>query len=85
MVRSRDESASESVHLCERTYLSGVCEVVCELASREARARCGLDCNDPDVSLALDLVSHERSNESAEVRSAACAADDDVGLDAVLL
>ena len=85
MVRCGDEVAAECVHLGERAYHTGVAEIVCVDTACEARAGGRLDSDDAVVRLAAELLAHERSDEAAEVGTAAGAADDHVGLDAVLV
>ena len=85
VVGRRNEAGAERVHLCQRADHAGVAEVIGESAAREARAGRGLDGNDPVVLFAAQLLPHKRRNQTAEVRAAAGAADDDVGLDAVFI
>ena len=85
VVGSRDEVAAQCVHLGERAYHSGVAEVVSVNAASEARAGSRLNCDDLIVRLAAELLAHERSDEAAEVGTAAGAADDHVGFDAVFV
>ena len=49
------------------------------------RAGCRLDSDDLVVCFAAELLAHEGSDQAAEVGTAACAADDHVGLDAVFV
>ena len=76
---------AEGVHLRHRADFAGVAEVVDVFAAREAGAGCRLDRDDLIVGLTAEFFAHKRGNETAEVRSAARAADDDVGLDAVFV
>ena len=85
MVRGRDEGGAEGVHLRERADHTGVAEVIREGTASEARAGRGLDSDDTVVVFAAEFLAHERSDQTAEVGAAAGAADDDVGLDAVLI
>ncbi len=85
VVGRRNEAGAERVHFCQRADHAGVAEVVGESAAREARAGRRLDGNDPVVLFAAQLLPHKRRNQTAEVRAAAGAADDDVGLDAVFI
>ena len=75
-----DEVAAESIHLCERSDLAGVAEVIGVFASGERRAGGRLNRNEVRVLLTADLIAHERGDKAAEVGAAAGAADDDVGV-----
>ena len=79
VVSRRNKARTEGVHLRERTNHTGVAEVVSELAACKARAGCRLNGDNAVVLLSPELFAHKRSDKSAEVRAAACAADDDVG------
>ena len=71
---------AEREHRQQRRHLAGVAEVVAELALRE-RGACGrLGREEPRPGLAAEPVCHERVREACEVRTAAHAADHDVGL-----
>ena len=79
VVGAGDEAGAEGIHLCERSDLTGVAEVVGELASRQGRAGGGLDGDDAVVGFASQFLAHEGGDETAEVGTAAGTADDDVG------
>src|SRR6266480_2359960 len=84
--RRRDEGVTERVHLDERREADRVAEVVDVLALREARTGARLDGDDAELlALAGELVGEEREGEAREVRAAADAADEDVGLRVRLL
>ena len=85
MVGGRDEVAAEGVHLGKRAHHAGVAEVVGVDAACEARAGSRLNRDDPIVRLAAEFLAHEGSDEAAEVGTAAGAADDHVGFDAVFV
>ena len=55
------------------------------LSASKARARCRFSGNYLIVGFATQLFANEWADESAEVRAAAGATDDDVGLDAVFV
>ena len=85
MVGSGDEVASQRVHLGQRAHHTGVAEVISVDAACETRAGSRLNCDDLIVRFAAELLAHEGSDEAAEVGTAAGAADDHVGLDAILV
>src|SRR2546426_11516633 len=79
--RRRNEGVAERVHLDERREADRVAKVVDVLALREARTGARLDGDDAELlPLAGELVGEEREGEAREVRAAADAADEDVGL-----
>ena len=80
-----DEAGAERVHFGQRADHTGIAEVIGELAAREARAGRGLNGDDAVVGFSAELLAHKGRNQAAEVRAAAGAADDDVGLDAVFI
>ena len=75
----RHKGAAEGVHLDQRREMAGVAEVVSEAALGEAGAGGGLDGHDARVALALELAAQKGHHEAGKVRSAAGAADDDIG------
>ncbi|CDD60078.1 uncharacterized protein BN592_01097 [Eggerthella sp. CAG:298] len=85
MVRARNEAGAERVHLRERGNLAHIAEIVSELTARERWAACWLNGDEVRRILAFELVRHEWSHETTQVRSTACAADQDIGLHADLL
>ncbi len=78
--RWRNERRAEGVHLHERGEVPGVAEVERVRALREARARSRLDRDHADLGLLAQRASDEREREPREVRAAAGAADEDVGV-----
>ena len=80
-----DEAAAQRVHLRQRADHAGVAEVVGEFAAGEAGAGGRLHGDDAVIRLAPELFAHERRDQAAQIGAAAGAADDDVGLDAVLV
>ena len=72
--RRRHEVVAERVHRQQRRHARGVAEVVVERAFGERRARRRLHRDEAHVG-----VGHERQRDATEVRSAAAAADHDVG------
>ena len=76
----RNKGAAQGVHLDQRRQMAGVAEVVSEAALGEAGAGGGLHGHDARVALALELAAKEGHDKAGKVRSAAGAADDDVGL-----
>ena len=85
VVRRGDEGAAERVHLRQRADHARVAEVIGEPAAREARAALGLHGDDAVVRLAAQLFAHERGDQTTEIRAAAGAADDHIGLHAVFV
>ena len=69
VVRRGDESAAESVHLCERADHARVAEVIGELSPGEAWARSRLHCDDLIIRLASELLAHERGGWSRRLHS----------------
>ena len=63
----RDESASKRVHLRERTYHSGVAEIICKDAPCEARAGSRLNSDKLIVRLTAKLLTHEWRNQPSKV------------------
>jgi hypothetical protein len=80
MDRRGHEVGAERVHLHEGRHLSGVAEVVGVLPSRDGGGRLRLHGDDPVVVLATKLLPDEWEDQAREVRAAADAADEDVGL-----
>ncbi len=80
MEAGRDEGRAERVHLHQRREVRGVAEVVGVLALGQRRAGRGLDRDDAALAAAAQLQAEEREGEAGEVRAAAGAADDDVGI-----
>ena len=76
----RYEVRTERVHLRERAYPARVAIVVGVSAAGQRRTARRLDRHNAVVVLAAKLLAHERRNQSAEIRSAAGAADDHIGL-----
>ena len=85
MVRAGNEAGAERVHLRERGDLAHIAEIVSELAARKRWAACWLNGDEVRRILAFELVRHERRHKTTQVRSAACAADQDIRLHADLL
>ncbi len=85
MVCRRDKVRAQCVHLRQRTYHTGIAEVISKCSACEARAGCRLNSDDSVICFTSEFLTHERSDQAAEVGSAACAADDDVGLYAELI
>jgi hypothetical protein len=81
-----DEGVAERVHLDERREPDRIAEIVDVLPLGQARAGAGLDGHDAQLLLlAGELVRGEGEGEAREVRPAADAAHDDVGLGIRLL
>ena len=80
MEARRHERGPERVHLRQRRHLARVAEVVRVAPAREARARGWFDRDDADLLAAAQLCPDERKRDAREVRPAAGAADDDVGV-----
>jgi hypothetical protein len=79
--RRRDEAVAERVHRHERRQARRVAEVVGVDALRERRAGRGLGRDEAGTGAAgAQLAPQPRERQAAEVRAAADAADDDVGL-----
>src|SRR5439155_12984819 len=78
--RLGDEVVAQGVHLDERRHLGRVAEVVAVDALRQGRRGLGLGRDDPGLWTATQATPEEREGEPGEVRAAAGAADDDVGL-----
>ena len=76
----RRERRAQRVHLGERRQVRGVAEVVRVRPAREARAGRGLDGDDAHLAAAAQLRAQEREDDPGEVRAAAGAADDHVGV-----
>ena len=85
MVCRRDEARTEGVHLGERANLTGIAEVIGVLTASEARAACRFHSENIVVGFATELFTNERANKATEVRTTACATDDEVGLHADLV
>ena len=68
------------MHLRQRRHVTGVAEVVGVTAARQAGARGRLHGDDADLSAAAKLRPDEWKRDAREVRAAAGAADDDVGI-----
>ena len=60
--------------------MRGVAEVVGVFAARQRRAGRRLDRDDAALAAAAQLQAEEREGDAGEVRAAAGAADDDVGI-----
>ena len=71
---------AERVHLHQRRQMPGVAEVEGVAPARQRRARRRLDRDDADVALVAQLLAEERERDPGEIRAAAGAADDDVGI-----
>ena len=80
MDSGRDEGGAERVHLDQRGEVAGVAEIVREGALGEAGAGGRFHGNHARVALSLDLAAQVGHDEAGEVRTAAGAADDHVGL-----
>ena len=85
MVGRRDEVAAQGVHLCQRADHSGVTEIIHIFAAGQARAGSGLHRDDLIVSFPSEHLAHKRGDQAAQIGTAARAADDHVGNDAVLI
>ena len=85
MVGGRHEFTAERIHFCKRRDLCAVAEIIGIFSAGDRRAAGGFDPDEADVVFALQPFSHEGRDESAEIGSAAHAADDDVRLNAVLI
>ena len=77
---ARHEGVPERVHLHERRRARGVAEVVGVAALREGGARGRLDGEDARVPAVLQVLPDKRERDPGEVRPAADAADDHVGV-----
>ena len=60
--------------------MTRIAEVVSELTSCHGRTGSRLDRDELRRLLTFELVSHEGSHDAAEVGSAACASDNDIGI-----
>ena len=85
MIRRRNEIMTERVHLRDRRDHAGIAEVINKFPSGQRRAGCRFNRDNIIIRFAAELLSHKRSNQSAQIRSAACTADHNVGLDAELV
>ena len=85
VVGGGNEPAAQGVHLGQGADHAGVAEVIGVLAPGEAGAGGGFHGDDAVVGLTPELLTHEGGDEAAQVGAAAGAADDDVGLDVVLI
>ena len=79
-----NERTAECVHLSERANCACVTEVVSINASCERGAGRRLNGDELIVGFATELFAHKGRDKTAEVRSAACTADNHIGLYAVL-
>ena len=77
--RGWDEVVAKRVHLHQRRHTSGVAEVVPILALGQARTRRRLDAPNGRVHPAGHLLAQERERQSAEVRAATGATNQQVG------
>ena len=80
-----DEAVAQRVHLGHGADHAGVAEVILEHAAGQAGAGSRLYGDDAVVGLAPEHLAHEGRDQAAQIGAAAGAADDDIGLDAVLL
>ena len=71
---------AKGVHRKQRSEAGLVTEIVLELASCQFRARIRLGGDETGFLAILDVVTHERVGDAAEVGSAAEAGDHDVGI-----
>ena len=78
MVCRRDESTAERVHLCERTYLSCVAEVICIFTTCQTWTGGWFYCDDVVVCFAAEHLTDKWRNQTAEVGTATGTADDDI-------
>ena len=85
VVGGGDEAVAQSVHLGHGADHAGVAEVILEHAAGQTGAGGGLHRDDAVIGLAPEHLAHKGGDQAAQVGAAAGAADDDVGLDAVLL
>ena len=74
------EVVPQREHRQQRRIAGFVSEVVAEDSARELRAGVGLGRDVARLSAFLERVAHERERDAAEIRSAAEAADDQVGV-----
>ena len=73
------------MHLDQRGQMPGVAEIERVFAARQRRARRRLDRDCADAFLVAQRLADEREGDAGEVRAAAGAADDDVGIGVGLL
>ena len=85
MICGRNEAGAKRIHFCERAYLARIAEIVNVLAAGQARAGSWLHCDEPIIPLSAQLFAHKRGDKAAQVGAAACAADDDIRLYAILI
>ena len=85
MVCGRNEAAAKSVHLCKRTNLSSIAEVISIFTTGQARAGSRLNGDDFVVGLAAKHLANERGDQAAKVGTAAGTADDGICLNAIFL
>ncbi len=78
MVGGRHKAMAKGIHLCQRRHLAGVAEIIRVFAACERRAGSRLNGKNLRVGFAGQFIAHIRCNQSAEVRAAARAADDDI-------
>ena len=83
MARRGHESAAQRIHFGERCNFSTVAEIIHEFTARQRRTARRFDPDKFDIIFALDLITHKRSNQPAEVRTAADTANDDIRPDTV--
>lgn len=73
-----DEIHPQGVHVEEGRHTGRIAVVVAKGAPRERRASLGLDGDEADLLPLLEIPADEREGQSAEIRPAADAANDDV-------
>ena len=83
MVRRRHKTAAQRIHLCKRTDLSGIAEIIYILSSGHARTGRGLHRYDAIVRLSPDFLADKRRNQTAQIGTAARTADDHIRLDII--
>ncbi len=60
-----DEAAAQGVHLGQRTYLSGITEIICILSTGQARAACRFYSYELVIFFSSQFFTHKWSDQSA--------------------
>ena len=80
MEAGRNEGRAERVHLDQRRQMRGVAEIIGIFSARQRRAGGRLDGDEAAPAAAAQLQAEEREGQAGEIRAAAGAGDDHVGI-----